>query len=181
MSANDDWDAKIPAPPRPSGTVGMAAGRSEEAMSAKMSAGRKARLEYAAETGNGVTQDMLCDALTHIAALEQELTEAKAIHPFDKLPAIHAEHVDRWLTSNGKTASDVRWSLYPIGMVQRWIERAETAEASAAEVKRALVPLADAAEKTLARLHNLGYEERGYMCRELQDALATARAELEKL
>ena len=35
MSANDDWDAKIPAPPRPSGTVGMAAGRSEEAMSAR--------------------------------------------------------------------------------------------------------------------------------------------------
>ena len=50
---------------------------------------------------------------------------------------------------------------------------------AAAEVKRALVPLADAAEKTLARLHNLGYAERGYMCRELQDALAAARAELE--
>lgn len=49
-------------------------------------------------------------------------------HPFDKLPAAHRQHVERWLTSNSKRSDEVRWSLYPLGMVGRWIERAETAE-----------------------------------------------------
>lgn len=53
------------------------------------------------------------------------------VRPFDQLPADHVQRVEGWLNSNEKRPADVRWSLYPIGMVQRWIERALSAESVA--------------------------------------------------
>lgn len=46
------------------------------------------------------------------------------VRPFDKLPEVHAKHVEEWLAANHLTPAKIRWSLYPIGMVGRWIERA---------------------------------------------------------
>lgn len=37
-------------------------------------------------------------------------------------------HVDEWLDVNEKKPTDVYWSLFPIGMVGRWIERAQGVE-----------------------------------------------------
>jgi hypothetical protein len=48
--------------------------------------------------------------------------------PFTAMNSAHAMHVAEWMKSNNKQTPDVNWSLYPIGMVGRWIERAETAE-----------------------------------------------------
>lgn len=50
------------------------------------------------------------------------------VRPFDKMTDDQAAHVQEWLTANQKEPADVRWSLYPIGMMQRWIERAIEAE-----------------------------------------------------
>ena len=50
------------------------------------------------------------------------------LRPFDTLPEDHRGKVERWLKANDKQSNQVRWSLYPIGMVGRWIERAEQAE-----------------------------------------------------
>lgn len=58
-------------------------------------------------------------------------------HPFDKLPDEHNRHVQQWLESNEKTPADVRSSLYPLGMVGRWIERAEKAEQRVLELEGA--------------------------------------------
>jgi hypothetical protein len=63
--------------------------------------------------------------------VEHSLADAQQeiARPFDALPDAHAEHVTKWLKSNEKEPQDVRWSLYPLGMVGRWIERTEKAEA----------------------------------------------------
>jgi hypothetical protein len=50
------------------------------------------------------------------------------VRPFSPMTDAHAAHVEHWLTANEKVPADVKWSLYPIGMVQRWIERAESVE-----------------------------------------------------
>ena len=46
----------------------------------------------------------------------------------NKMPDYLWEHVTVWLTANQVKASDVRHGVFPLGMVQRWIERALAAE-----------------------------------------------------
>lgn len=62
--------------------------------------------------------------------------------PIDNLPESHNVHVQHWLRSNEKQSDQVRWSLYPIGMVGRWVERAEAAESALALAKTALDKIA---------------------------------------
>ena len=50
-------------------------------------------------------------------------------HVADPLPVHLQAHVDNWLASNQQTPDIVRYGRFPLGMVQRWIERAEHAEA----------------------------------------------------
>ena len=45
------------------------------------------------------------------------------------LPRYFADRVQHWLAVNERRRWDVRHGLFPLGMVQRWIERAEAAEA----------------------------------------------------
>lgn len=44
------------------------------------------------------------------------------------LPEHLSKHVGEWLLVNEKNPEDVRWGRFPLGMVQRWIERAEKGE-----------------------------------------------------
>lgn len=53
----------------------------------------------------------------------QELLNAGAFLPEDL-----QKRVDQWLTSNQQYSWEVRYGKFPLGMVQRWIERAEKAE-----------------------------------------------------
>lgn len=61
-------------------------------------------------------------------AANTERDEARAaligVMPLDLMA-----RVDAWLLSNQKARSDVRHQLFPLGMVQGWIARAESAEA----------------------------------------------------
>lgn len=41
-----------------------------------------------------------------------------------------------WLVVNQKGPDDVRWGRFPLGMVQRWVERAAAAEAELARLER---------------------------------------------
>lgn len=52
------------------------------------------------------------------------------VRPFAPLPDKHVAYVEEWLNANEKNPLDVKWSLFPIGMVRRWIERAESAESA---------------------------------------------------
>ncbi len=45
---------------------------------------------------------------------------------------------DKWLKSNAKQPEQVRWACFPLGVVQRWIERAEEAEEKLAGAAGAL-------------------------------------------
>jgi hypothetical protein len=76
-------------------------------------------------------------AAARCAQVEAELAQANTPHPFDAMPDSQLDHVHAWLKSNQKKPSDVRWSLYPIGMVGRWIERAEAAESEVTKLKEA--------------------------------------------
>lgn len=40
-----------------------------------------------------------------------------------------ARPVEEWLATNRTTGADVMWGRFPLGMVQRWMERAKEAEA----------------------------------------------------
>ena len=51
------------------------------------------------------------------------------------LPEHLQAHVDGWLKSNQREAVEVRHGVFPLGMVQRWIERGEEAEAKLREVE----------------------------------------------
>ena len=55
------------------------------------------------------------------------------------LPAAMEVHVTDWLRSNEKAPNGVRWGRFPLGMVQRWIERAQQAEAELNAAKRSLL------------------------------------------
>lgn len=48
------------------------------------------------------------------------------------------DYVDDWLSSNEKWPHQVYHAVFPIGMVMRWIERAEAAEASVSAVRHGL-------------------------------------------
>lgn len=54
------------------------------------------------------------------------------------LPPQFVTHVERWLASNEKQSWEVKWGLFPLGMVGRWIERAEEAEAELTRLREAL-------------------------------------------
>lgn len=56
-------------------------------------------------------------------AVNQELLNRGAF-----LPTALQAYVDSWLVSNEKKPEQVRWGKFPLGMVQRWIERAIKAE-----------------------------------------------------
>ena len=69
------------------------------------------------------------------------------------VPGHLAAHVERWLVSNQKEPDEVRWGQFPLGMVQRWVERAEEAEAklaTLAEAKRVMEGLSFGYEPTEA-------------------------------
>lgn len=83
----------------------------------------------------GRERDSLQDEL---ASLRTQLEEALTPHPFDIQPKPHQEYTQHWLSANEKKPNEVHWSLYPIGMVGRWIERAETAEANNRKLREAL-------------------------------------------
>ena len=61
------------------------------------------------------------------------------------LPRYFADHVQHWLAVNEKRRWDVRHGLFPLGMVQRWIERAEAAEADRDSLREELALLRRAA------------------------------------
>lgn len=48
--------------------------------------------------------------------------------PVGMLPDQLDAHVDQWIASNHQQRGEVLHGLFPIGMVQRWIERATKAE-----------------------------------------------------
>lgn len=48
--------------------------------------------------------------------------------PVGMLPDKLDQYVDQWLASNKQQRGQVMHGLFPIGMVQRWIERAEATE-----------------------------------------------------
>jgi len=50
--------------------------------------------------------------------------------PVATLPDRLDKLCDQWLTANQKERAQVLHGLFPFGMVQRWIERAEQAEAT---------------------------------------------------
>lgn len=56
-------------------------------------------------------------------AVIQELLNTGAL-----LPRHLERHVEQWLASNEQRPDQVRWGWFPLGMVQQWIERADTAE-----------------------------------------------------
>ena len=51
------------------------------------------------------------------------------------VPAHLARAIEEWLAANEKQPDEVRWGSFPLGMVQRWIERAEIAEAALAAAR----------------------------------------------
>jgi hypothetical protein len=53
--------------------------------------------------------------------------------PIAMLPDQLDKHCDQWLSSNRQERGQVLHGLFPLGMVQRWIERAEQAEAKLRE------------------------------------------------
>ena len=59
------------------------------------------------------------------------------------LPDYFIAHVVRWLVSNEKHPSEVRHGRFPLGMVRRWIERAEEAEAERNALREALEQIRD--------------------------------------
>lgn len=75
--------------------------------------------------------------IQQINALIREAADAldKAEAENANTPTHLAEHSSRWLKANEKQPDDVRWGRFPLGMVQRWIERAEQAEARLREVE----------------------------------------------
>ncbi len=56
--------------------------------------------------------------------------------PVTEIPESLAQHVGQWLSSNEKECSQVLHGIFPLGMVQRWIERALEAEAKLKQTKR---------------------------------------------
>jgi hypothetical protein len=59
-----------------------------------------------------------------------------SIEIVDELPPRLDGAVKNWLESNQREAVQVRHGVFPLGMVQRWIERAEAAEGWRAEAAR---------------------------------------------
>lgn len=76
--------------------------------------------------------DVACEAvkagIKESAQLRERVANLEQPLPFDTLPEDQRDHVEHWLTANDLKRSGVLWSLYPIGMVGRWIERAEKSE-----------------------------------------------------
>jgi len=66
-------------------------------------------------------------------ALVARLQEAEAEK--QAMPAHLAQRSSDWLSSNEKQPAEVRWGRFPLGMVQRWVERAEIAEARLQEAE----------------------------------------------
>lgn len=66
-------------------------------------------------------------------------------------PVWAANRVNDWLAANKKAASDVNWARFPLGMVFRWIERAEKAEAELAAAAGREQQLRDALAPYLRR------------------------------
>jgi hypothetical protein len=67
-------------------------------------------------------------------ALVARLQEAEAEK--QAMPAHLAQRSSDWLSSNEKQPAEVRWGRFPLGMVQRWVERAEIAEARLQEAEK---------------------------------------------
>jgi hypothetical protein len=61
-------------------------------------------------------------AMRRVAAICDEVLAQRDV------PAHLAERSAVWLVSNKKQPDEVRWGVFPLGMVERWIERAEGAE-----------------------------------------------------
>ena len=79
-----------------------------------------------------------------IANLAAENTRLrKELDEEQLLPLLFAEHVDDWLLSNQVGRDAVRWGCFPLGMVGRWIERAESAEQEVARLTEAVRDCAD--------------------------------------
>lgn len=82
----------------------------------------------------GLLQSLLERTLRDLA---QIILTAPLPAQFDSLPSGHRGYVEDWLTANEQQPTQVRWSLYPLGMVGRWIERAQSAEQERAELLEA--------------------------------------------
>jgi len=116
-----------------------------------------------------------------VADLVRELSEIIAEHakeksapdliarPFSPMPEDQAAHTAQWLRSNEKKPADVRWSLYPIGMVGRWIERAICAEKEQSAPDQLHIALCQACE-----LLNQGDSMRAHLI--IRQALSEAEA-----
>jgi hypothetical protein len=56
------------------------------------------------------------------------LNVVRLSEPWLDIPEPLVERSAVWLASNKKRSDEVRWGVFPLGMVARWIERAEGAE-----------------------------------------------------
>lgn len=119
--------------------------------------GRAERLASVAVAALGNPHERVAELEAEVAQLK-ELTDtlvlaaSESMDTFAQLPDKHREWIAAWLRGNALEAGDVRWSPYPLGMVQRWVERAEDSESRVQQLLRDLKAIEEYAD---AGLHDV--------------------------